>query len=99
MAKVKGTNDPHSGGLVVSKQRNGKNTTRTLVKPTKVLLSKVNKQKIRDAGQTIRARPLGVSIDNFYVTDFVCENSAIMIKTAKARYTGQVGSVVTPWSS
>lgn len=30
-------------------------------------------------------RPFGTSVDNFYVTDFVCENSAIMAKASKSR--------------
>lgn len=31
------------------------------------------------------SRPFGVSIDNFYITDFVGENSAIMAKASKTR--------------
>lgn len=31
------------------------------------------------------SRPFGTSVDNFYVTDFVSENSAIMAKASKVR--------------
>ncbi len=30
-------------------------------------------------------RPFGTSIDNFYVTDFICENSVTMAKASKVR--------------
>jgi hypothetical protein len=30
-------------------------------------------------------RPFGNSIDNFYITDIICENSAIMAKASKVR--------------
>jgi len=30
-------------------------------------------------------RPFGNSVDNFYITDFICENSAIMAKASKLR--------------
>ncbi len=37
------------------------------------------------SGTTKNLRPFGTSIDNFYITDFICENSAIMAKASKVR--------------
>ena len=31
------------------------------------------------------SRPFGVSVDNFYITDIVGENSAVMAKVSKVR--------------
>lgn len=31
------------------------------------------------------SRPFGTFVDNFYITDFISENSAIMAKASKAR--------------
>ncbi len=41
-------------------------------------------QKKESESKSVK-RPFGVSIDNFYVTDFVCENSVTMAKASKVR--------------
>jgi hypothetical protein len=44
--------------------------------------SKINKTKVK---VTEVSRPFGTAVDNFYITDFVSENSAIMAKASKVR--------------
>lgn len=43
--------------------------------------------KIKEKGNKNQeiSRPFGTSVDNFYVTDFISENSAIMAKASKVR--------------
>jgi len=50
-----------------------------------------NKTNIENVKNSINSsnikmfRPFGMTIDNFYITDFVCENSAVMAKASKIR--------------
>ncbi len=43
---------------------------------------KVGSQK-QEHTHAVNNTPLCTSIDNFYITDFICENSAIMAKVSK----------------
>lgn len=48
----------------------------------KKVIDKVIKKQDHEGKLAI---PFGISIDNFYITDFVSENSAIMAKASKVR--------------
>ncbi len=52
-------------------------------------LKNINNKNIKSLnsslGLTKNLRPFGTSVDNFYITDFICENSAIMAKASKVR--------------
>jgi len=56
------------------------NSTRYLGS-TRVKKSSLNKTRV--AEHAVHNTPLCTSIDNFYLTDFICENSAIMAKVSK----------------
>jgi len=64
------------GGL--TKKKLTKNTSKSNKNESSLQVS------AEKGGNTLRAQaPLCTSIDNFYLTDFICENSAIMAKVSK----------------
>lgn len=46
--------------------------------------TKIKKQSLQEKGSVITI-PFGTVVDNFYITDFIGENSAIMAKASKVR--------------
>lgn len=66
----------NSGGYLVSTKRKSNSTG----KKSSVVVKKEQENSLHSTSANL---PLFTSIDNFYLTDFVCENSAIMAKVSK----------------